>query len=344
MKNSLLTTLILIAFNLALFGQNSNNALHFNSQSNDYVNINNIAQDVANLNSFTIEFWVKYDAQENQDHNVFYSANSSDQGNRMIVRTSGSFDGVQSKLVVFLKGSSEIFIVAQRTIGDNRCHHIAFTYENQACSLYVDGELDATANHNFKFQPSDIHSLGQEFDKPPYNASQFYKGELDDFRIWNYAKTQTEIQNNKDHELTGNEIGLLEYFDFNQGVANGNNTSISTLENKANPANNGTLMNFALNGSTSNFTDGKCRIATAGIESNEVLNQIIVSPNPTSGIINISNSNSLSSIHIKNSLGQTVLQPKPSSVINISSLPKACYFMKITGKNGTSKTIKIIKQ
>jgi hypothetical protein len=61
MKNLLLTSFILIVFNLSLIGQNTNNALHF--QNNDYVN--NIASDIANLNSFTIEFWVRFDGNDN---------------------------------------------------------------------------------------------------------------------------------------------------------------------------------------------------------------------------------------------------------------------------------------
>jgi hypothetical protein len=47
--------------------------------------------------------------------------------------------------------------------------------------------------------------------------------------------------------LAGNETGLLVYYDFNQGVANGNNTGLTSLENKVQPTKNGTLVNFSLN-------------------------------------------------------------------------------------------------
>lgn len=342
MKKFLLISFLLFPFSISLFAQNTNNVLSF--QNDDYVNINNIAPDVANLDEFTIEFWVRFDESNNTDYNVFYSANASDYGNRMNIYVSGPANGVEGKALVFLYNSSKKYLIGTTSIGNNRCHHIAFTYDNQACSLYVDGDLEATANHFFEFQSSDLHSLGQEFDKSSSPSSQFYNGELEDFRIWNYAKTQTEIEDHNNHELTGNEFGLLEYFNFNQGTANGNNTSISVLENSAPSNNNGTLENFNLNNTTSNFVNESCPVKTLGIESNEALNKIRISPNPTNGIININHPEILSSIDIKNSLGQTVLEPKPSSIITIEDLPKGCYFMQVLDKNGNNKTIKIIKK
>jgi len=40
---------------------------------------------------------------------------------------------------------------------------------------------------------------------------------LDDFRVWNYARTQTEIQQDMSHELKGSEEGLVGYWKFNEG-------------------------------------------------------------------------------------------------------------------------------
>lgn len=341
MKKLLLIPLTLSLLNFGLFSQNQNNALDF--RNNNYVNINNIAPDVANLNSFTIEFWIRFDAQETPVYSAFYGANVSNYKNKIVIRLSGPVDGVQSKAVVLLQSATKEYLIGGHTIGDNRCHHIAFTYDNKSCTLYVDGILDATANHDIEFQSSDVHSLGQEYDNSPMGPSDFYNGEMDEFRIWNYAKTQTEIQDGNNHELTGNEPGLLVYFDFNQGIANGNNTSITSLENKAS-SHNGTLVNFDLNNSTSNFIKEACPIATLGIDNNETLNHIEIGPNPTDGLININNPNNLSAINIKNTLGQIVLQPKPSNVINIGDLPRACYFMQVIDNKGNSKTIKIIKQ
>ena len=39
-----------------------------------------------------------------------------------------------------------------------------------------------------------------------------FKGKIDEVRIWNTTRTQTEISNNMQGELTGNEAGLIAYY------------------------------------------------------------------------------------------------------------------------------------
>jgi hypothetical protein len=58
------------------------------------------------------------------------------------------------------------------------------------------------------------------------------------------------------NELIGNETGLVAYYNFNQGVPAGDNTGINTLSDKTSNSYNGTLNNFALNGTTSNWVSG----------------------------------------------------------------------------------------
>jgi gliding motility-associated-like protein len=68
--------------------------------------------------------------------------------------------------------------------------------------------------------------------------------------------------------LTGNETGLVDYYQFNQGIAGGTNTGISTLFDSTVTANNGTISNFALNGNTSNFVTGYFAQITGASEVN----------------------------------------------------------------------------
>jgi hypothetical protein len=50
-------------------------------------------------------------------------------------------------------------------------------------------------------------------------------------------------------------IGLLSYYNFDEGTAGGNNAGITTLYDQTSNGNNGTLNNFALTGSTSNWVE-----------------------------------------------------------------------------------------
>ena len=86
--------------------------------------------------------------------------------------------------------------------------------------------------------------------------TNFFNGSIDEARIWNVARTATQIQQSFTSALQGNETGLVGYYDFNHGVPGGNNTSINVTVNAVNTASNGTLTNFAKNGSISNFVEG----------------------------------------------------------------------------------------
>jgi hypothetical protein len=71
-----------------------------------------------------------------------------------------------------------------------------------------------------------------------------------------------------------------------------------------------------------------------------------VYPNPTSGIINISYSENVSSVVLFNVLGQVVLEAQPNLnqvAIDLSSFPSATYFIKVAS-NGNEKVVKVIKR
>ena len=95
----------------------------------------------------------------------------------------------------------------------------------------------------------------------------YFTGETDEVRIWNDVRTQDEIIANMNNELAGSEANLVAYYNFNQGTANGNNTTELTVLD-ASPNNNnssdisGTGFNIgtpstSLNeGTTSNYVTG----------------------------------------------------------------------------------------
>ncbi|MEZ4939657.1 MAG: HYR domain-containing protein [Saprospiraceae bacterium] len=92
-------------------------------------------------------------------------------------------------------------------------------------------------------------------------TSGFFNGEVDEVRIWTVERTQAEIAANMSAALTGCEPGLVQYFQFNQGVAGGDNTGLTTVT--ATTGLDGTLSNFALNGATSNWVSGVSLVGLA---------------------------------------------------------------------------------
>lgn len=141
------------------------------------------------------------------------------------------------------------------TLNDNTWHHIAMTFKSGVTNgtlIYIDGVLKLTTTMTILNQV-DPFIIGSTID--PYG--QYYAGSIDDVRVWNVIRTQTEILDNMNTELLGSETGLVAYYPLNQGIAAGDNTSIATITNKSANTLNGTLTNFTKTGETSNFVIGK---------------------------------------------------------------------------------------
>jgi hypothetical protein len=67
----------------------------------------------------------------------------------------------------------------------------------------------------------------------------FFDGKIDEVRIWEVARTQTEIQGYMNQSLTGEEDGLIGYWRFDEGTA-------TTVNDASINSNNGTISSAAL--------------------------------------------------------------------------------------------------
>ncbi len=219
------------------------NGLHFDG-TNDYVNIDAVADEMANITSWTIESWIKADpSQSGNDHII--AVNTASSGNPMLFRLD---DGVLD----FYDGSTSF--EAGTDLRDDIWHHVAATYNNGTLTLYVDGLTQGTFTTGTITLASDNRwSLGQEFDGS--TTSDFFKGAINDVRIWKTIKSKQEIADNRYCEIQSpaSDLNLVAYYTFNQGIADGANTSINTIFDASSYANTGTTSYFAFSGTTSNF-------------------------------------------------------------------------------------------
>ena len=141
-------------------------------------------------------------------------------------------------------------------------HHFAFTYGTGIISFYIDGVLVGT--NDVGGNRSIIHNVGistivggqATATAGVTEANKYFSGAIDDVRFWNVVRTQAQINSNRVCELQGNELGLLAYYNFNQGMHGGTNTTVTSLTNSVSGGTNGTLQNFALSGAPSNWMAG----------------------------------------------------------------------------------------
>jgi hypothetical protein len=270
MNKKFLIVLVFILTNISLLRtQATNNSLHFDGV-NDYVTINSLISPLISSGSFTIEFWMKanYANQTSLRVNLLAinPASSSSSDNKFAI-VMGSAAGQTGKLSIYEVNGSPQYLTSSKIVGDNTCHHIAYVRTGTTAVAYVDGvyigSISAAALNS-----TDRLSLGQEWDHSV--PSDFYNGEMDDLRFYSGARTQSQIQADMNTTLTSNESGLISGYNFDEGVAGGNNSGITSLINIKSTSYYGTLVNFALNGNTSNWVANGC--STTITTTNNVLN------------------------------------------------------------------------
>ena len=214
---------------------------------NDYVEIlNNAALAPTTTNVLTFEAWVK---PESNDH--FYIASMYNNGD---AGTSNFFIRRNADGSITVTGNGTNVVTSPSTIPLNTWTHIAVILNPGVnnTQIYINGVLDQSGTLNYN--PS---NGGQSFflgllTFPP----SFFKGTLDEVRIWQGTRSGAQIRNNLPVALKGNEAGLLAYYDCNEGVPGGSNVTLTDLMDKAGNNYHGTLNNFQKNGEVSNWVMG----------------------------------------------------------------------------------------
>jgi hypothetical protein len=124
---------------------------------------------------------------------------------------------------------------------DGNWHHIAATYSSPTWNLYLDGNLYYSLTFASAFTPENLSTqhaalatgLGTS-GSPVGGSSGFFAGTIDEARIWNVARTQTQIQASMNLELTSG-TGLLGRWGLNDGTGT---TAVNSIAGSP----NGTLM------------------------------------------------------------------------------------------------------
>ncbi len=254
MKRLLLTiAFISLFFNQSIFAQN--NCLNFDG-TDDFVNIGNV--DATNgATKLTVEMWANISTWKNQG--VLFSRRSAHTNKLSLMEdfTTGAF-------IVLIANSNSVDVTfTSGAITLDQWFHIAFVYDGDGATnadklkIYINGSLVGGVSYSGTL-PATLGNdspfmLGREALDADYTS---FSGKIDEVRVWSTARTITEINDKLNTSLTGNEAGLLLYYNFNQGVAGGDNTGLTTLnDNTLAGTYDGTLTNFALTGSTSNWIE-----------------------------------------------------------------------------------------
>lgn len=234
-------------------------------------------------------------------------------------------------------GSGLTYLYTTNTFNQNEWYHVVGTYDGTTMKLYVNGNLEATSieqSGNISYLDSWL-AIGMYKDD---NEDGAYNGGIDEVRIWDYAKTETEIIDNMNNELNGDETGLVAYFNFNQGVAGGNNTTITTLPDESGNSLDGVLNNFELTGDVSNWVDNIYYVSISEL----ITENVSIYPNPAQDYINLNIIDEvIENILIYDEKGKNVIELNENTkTVDISNLATGVYILNIkTVKQDYSSTI-----
>ncbi len=178
---------------------------------------------------YTIEFWFKAKDLKNENlESQFYSLfdlSAFDPTSRFYA---GLYLVVHGTRLDFFhdhgSGHSERFDL-NKSISDNSWHHIALAIDNTNLYFYFDGKMvgdgPSVLNNGVQFDEDrkfsfnnleasltlgGINPFGQRM-----NSYPAFNGEMADFRLWNYQRSQSDIQKMRFRRLIGNEDGLMLY-------------------------------------------------------------------------------------------------------------------------------------
>ena len=100
--------------------------------------------------------------------------------------------------------------------------HIAFTYSasQNRFQLFADGVLEYSSTGRGTI--GDAHETHNYFKigARREGSDQFFHGEIDEVRVWNIVRPESEIRARMNTSLQGNEPGLVGYWNFDDGTAN----------------------------------------------------------------------------------------------------------------------------
>ena len=204
----------------------SGNALNFDG-TNDKV-VANISTTVTG--NFTLETWVKPDNTNNLV--IISSRQPSEYGFYL------QMNGGNTIHADIGNGSNWITTNADATYNytPGTWYHIAFVVTNTSYSIYVNGNLEGSGTYSgtpLLFDGTHNLQIGAQ------DETDYFDGQIDEVRIWNNVRTETEIQNNMYNIIAdpGSEANLIAYYNFDE-------TTGTTLTDQSNNANNGTLTNM----------------------------------------------------------------------------------------------------
>jgi hypothetical protein len=120
------------------------------------------------------------------------------------------------------KSNTTMMYVARATnvLRTNEWFHVAAVTGTRNMKLYLNGQLVASNRTTKSFASIDaFHTnlIGRGMSGNP--TDQDFRGQIDEFRVWNHRRSAVQIRENMNVQMTGKEKGLVGLWNFENGNA-----------------------------------------------------------------------------------------------------------------------------
>lgn len=190
----------------------------------DYLAINTASTVVIGKeNDFTIEMWMNGAA--GQTNAVLFSSGRGTSGSQQ----QNSFEdpakslslGFNQKGELYLASNGQNIILAEDTedLLNDDWHHVALSVSRTGSAIiYIDGEQKRSFSSDviggFIRAKMTIGARSTKINLNAEDQDRFFNGKIDEFRIWNVARTADNILLDRNARLSGGEFGLIAYYPF----------------------------------------------------------------------------------------------------------------------------------
>lgn len=228
-------------------------------------------------NTFTAEAWIK---PNSYGENSFWgNGRILDKGKIKIYLIKSNSPCNNNSLIVELNhanGTTSKINTPENSINLDEWQYIAVSYDGvNNVKIYINEfEQDLNIIEPAAGDIEDNNDINLRIGNSSSNSFVNFDGIIDEVRIWNLLRNESEIQNNMNNYLHGNETGLIAYWNMNE--ANGEQIiDISGNSNSADVFN-------------TNWCDGKSLGEPLSINNPQTSANCInieIYPNPSNGII-----------------------------------------------------------
>ena len=180
--------------------------------TSDYIEVDSKTVVFNQEMDFTIEFWFN----SSQANNVTLLSNGK--GDGTIDNPSGWAISTDSNGNFLVNNDGQTFQATSKSYFDGNWHHFALVVNRLGnTSSYIDGELQVskTSEQWKDFAGAKLWIGARGWKEGPYQKfDNYFEGQIDEVRLWNLARKQSQLVQDKNNRMKGDEIGLMTYIPF----------------------------------------------------------------------------------------------------------------------------------